>query len=35
MEEVVKMYATSDGNPQGEPEEMDPDHDEDFEDEDE
>jgi hypothetical protein len=35
MEEVVSMYAMSDGDPTGEPKEMDPDRVEDFADEEE
>jgi len=30
MEEVFRMYAMSDGSPDGEPQELDPDHDEEF-----
>ena len=35
MEDLVKMYAMSDGDPNGEPTELDPDRVEDFGDEDE
>ena len=35
MDEVFRMYAMSDGDPLGEPQELDPDHDEDFDEEDE
>ena len=35
MEDVVKMYAMSDGNPYAEPKELDPDNENDFADEEE
>ena len=35
MEEVFRMYAMSDGDPKGEPEELDPDFEGDFDDDDE